>query len=314
MTGGAWVFYFHDAPSLMGQLFAGAAPLGVYLWIGILTFTTYALAGGMREQVCTYMCPWPRIQGAMLDDQSMQVTYRADRGEVRGAHKKGASWAGRGDCVDCQQCVVVCPMGIDIRDGAQLECINCALCIDACDAIMDKVERPRGLIAFDTDAAVLARRAGQRPRYRLVRTRTIYYGLALAVVGSIMLYGLMTRPAAALDVIRDRNPTFVTLSDGSVRNGYTLKIMNRSDAPMAYRIEFAGPAGARLTSVGAKRNGADVLTNLDPDGQVAMQVFVTVAADASRPQSEPASFRLAPVSGGKPTLAKTVFLSGDEGQ
>ena len=97
----------------------------------------------MREQVCTYLCPWPRIQGAMLDEHSLQVTYRKDRGEPRGPHKKAESWEGRGDCVDCNQCVVVCPMGIDIRDGAQLECINCGLCVDACDEIMDRVEPAR---------------------------------------------------------------------------------------------------------------------------------------------------------------------------
>ena len=156
-TGGAWIFYFHDAPTLLRDFWAGRAPFSAYLSCGLLTAATYLLAGHMREQVCTYMCPWPRIQGAMLDQHSLQVTYRLDRGEPRGAHKKDQAWAGRGDCIDCRQCVVACPMGIDIRDGAQLECINCGLCIDACDAIMRKVERPRGLIGYDTDAAVAAR-------------------------------------------------------------------------------------------------------------------------------------------------------------
>ncbi|MBU3970980.1 MAG: cytochrome c oxidase accessory protein CcoG, partial [Alphaproteobacteria bacterium] len=155
-TGGAWIFYFHDAPTLIRTFWVGTAPMTAYVSCAILTFTTYVFAGHMREQVCSYMCPWPRIQGAMLDDQSFQVTYRYDRGEPRGPHKKAESWEGRGDCIDCNQCVVVCPMGIDIRDGAQLECINCGLCIDACNEVMDKVGRPRGLIAYDTDAAVAA--------------------------------------------------------------------------------------------------------------------------------------------------------------
>jgi cytochrome c oxidase accessory protein FixG len=296
----------------MGQLFEGEAPWGVYLWIGILTFTTYALAGGMREQVCTFMCPWPRIQGAMIDDHSLQVTYRADRGEPRGPHKKDATWEGRGDCIDCNQCVVVCPMGIDIRHGAQLECINCGLCIDACNEVMVKVGRPRGLVAYDTDAAVAARSCGQKPQYRPVRPRTIYYAAALAVVGAVMLAGLLTRDSTALDVIRDRSPTFVRLASGDIRNGYTLKIMNHSDAPATYRIGFAGPTGARLRGVGVVNVGGDLQMRVDPGGQAAMQVFVTAPDDPSRPRSAPASFKVASATGAVET--KTVFLSGDQGQ
>ncbi len=311
-TGGAAMLYFVDAPTLMREFFTLRAPAIAYIWAGILTFTTYALAGGMREQVCTYMCPWPRIQGAMIDNQSLQVTYRADRGETRGPHKKGDSWEGRGDCIDCNQCVVVCPMGIDIRDGAQLECINCGLCIDACNEVMVKVGRPRGLIAYDTDAAVAARSCGQKPRYQPVRPRTIYYAAALAVVGAVMLAGLLTRPTVGLDVIRDRSPTFVRLASGDIRNGYTLKIMNHSDAAATYRIGFAGPAGARLRGVGVALVGGDLQVRVDPDGQAAMQVFVTAPDDPSRPRSAPAAVKVASAAGAAET--KTVFLSGDQGQ
>ena len=142
-TGGAWVFYFTDAPTLAARAFAGLSPVR-RLWqrSRFSTFTTYSLGGLMREQVCTFMCPWPRIQGAMTDIDALAVTYRSDRGEPRGAHKKGQSWEGRGACIDCNQCVAACPMGIDIRDGAQLECINCALCIDACDDVMARIGLP----------------------------------------------------------------------------------------------------------------------------------------------------------------------------
>jgi cytochrome c oxidase accessory protein FixG len=296
----------------MRQLFAGTAPMTAYISAAALTFTTYALAGGMREQVCTYMCPWPRIQGAMLDDHSLQVTYRVDRGEPRGAHKKDTSWEGRGDCVDCKQCVVACPMGIDIRDGSQLECINCALCIDACDDIMDKVGRPRGLIAFDTDAAVLAREAGLKPRHQFVRSRTLYYSVTLTLVSGLMLYGLVTRSPVALDVIRDRNPTFVRLSDGEIRNGYTLKLMNRSNDAATYRIGISGLAGARLKAVGVAASGGALNVTLDPDGQRALQVFVTAPLAEDQLQSTPATFTIASPAG--VAEKKTVFLSGDEGR
>ena len=136
-TGGALVFYFRDAPTLARELLTGTAPFIAYLFLGIFAGTTYLLGGIAREQVCIYMCPWPRIQGAMVDHETLLVSYRTERGEPRGPHKKGQPWEGRGDCIDCKACVAVCPTGIDIRDGAQLECIQCALCIDACNAIMD---------------------------------------------------------------------------------------------------------------------------------------------------------------------------------
>jgi cytochrome c oxidase accessory protein FixG len=314
VTGGAWVFYFQDAPTLFGQLFSGQAPETAYLSVGILTFTTYMLAGTMREQVCTYMCPWPRIQGAMLDEHSLQVTYRVDRGEPRGPHKKGEPWTGRGDCIDCQQCVVVCPMGIDIRNGAQMECINCGLCIDACNEVMDKIDRPRGLIAYDTDAAVAARLVKAKPVYKFIRARTIYYSLALLVVGSVMLAGLLSRSPMAMDVLRDRNPEYITLSDGSVRNGYTLKLMNRSIIPATYFVDFEGPKGARMRTVGQTHDGA-LSVALPADGQRSLRVFVTVPPlddEHHLAHSVPATFSLVSQDG-KRLEKHTVFLShGDE--
>lgn len=290
-TGGAWIFYFHDAPTLLRDFWIGQAPMTAYVSCGLLTFTTYVFAGHMREQVCTYMCPWPRIQGAMLDDQSFQVTYRYDRGEPRGPHKKGSGWEGRGDCVDCNQCVVVCPMGIDIRDGAQLECINCGLCVDACDEIMDRVGRPRGLIAYDTDAAVADRAAGRPPRHRLLRPRTIYYGLALVVVSGLMIWGLANRPAFEIHALRDRNPAFVRLSDGAVRNGYTLKIANRGFEPATVRIALAGVPGAALHSPG-HADGAPLEVELAPNRVTAVRVFATVPADQVGEGSADAAFEL----------------------
>jgi cytochrome c oxidase accessory protein FixG len=308
-TGGAWIFYFRDAPSLLREFWSGQAPITSYVSCFLLTATTYVFAGHMREQVCTYMCPWPRIQGAMLDEHSLQVTYRYDRGEPRGAHKKGASWTGRGDCIDCNACVVACPMGIDIRDGSQLECTNCGLCIDACDEIMDRVGRPRGLIAYDTDAAVAARVSKAKPRYPLVRTRTLYYAAALALVSGLMLWGLANRPVLDLHVLRDRNPTFVRLHDGAIRNAYTLKIANRSFEAMPVVMRFSGVPGARV-SIPGQPAGAPLRAVLPPNEVSAVRVFVTSPASALMAASVPAAFevRADKIS----ARARTVFLSDTE--
>ncbi len=274
-TGGAWIFYFHDAPTLIRTFWVGGAPMTAYVSCLLLTGTTYLFAGHMREQVCIYMCPWPRIQGAMLDDQSFQVTYRYDRGEPRGAHKKSESWEGRGDCIDCQACVVVCPMGIDIRDGAQLECINCGLCIDACDDIMVKVDRPKGLIAYDTNSAVAARAKGETPQRKLMRPRTLYYAVSLVLVSGVMIWGFLGRKDLDVHALRDRNPAMVRLSDGSIRNGYTLKIANRGFEPTTVEVRFSGIEGARLRSPG--RPADDLLKiEVEPNQVTPVRVFVTV--------------------------------------
>ena len=307
-TGGAWIFYFHDAPSLWTLFWTGQAPVSSYASFVILTFTTYALAGSMREQVCIYMCPWPRIQGAMLDAHSLQVTYRRDRGEPRGAHKQGASWEGRGDCIDCQQCVVACPMGIDIRNGGQLECINCALCIDACDEIMIKVGRPTGLIAYDTDAAVDARETGEAPVYKLVRPRTIYYAGALVLVSAVMIWGLLARSPIDLHAVHDHNPLFVRLHDGSVRNGYNLEISNRSFSPRTYRVSLVGVRGATLKTPGQPAAQGALSVTVDPDTERAVRVLVSAPAGATGQTMAPVSFRID--TDGLSHTAKTVFISG----
>lgn len=250
-TGGAWVFYFADAPTLAIDLVKFEALPVAYITIAVLTFTTFTLGGIMREQVCIYMCPWPRIQAAMMDEESATVTYRVDRGEPRGPHKKGDSWEGRGDCVDCNQCIAACPTGIDIRKGQQLECITCALCIDACDDVMAKVGRPPGLIAYASVASEERRRKGESGGVRMARPRTlIYFGL-WSLVGLIMLAGLLSRSDLDLNVLRDRNPLFVTLSDGAIRNGYTFKILNKSRKQRTLVLSIEGLPGARLKVVGA---------------------------------------------------------------
>jgi cytochrome c oxidase accessory protein FixG len=310
-TGGAWIFYFGDAPTLIREFWVLQAPVTAYISCGLLTFTTYALAGGMREQVCTYLCPWPRIQGAMLDKHSLQVAYLYDRGEPRGPHKKGQSWEGRGDCIDCKQCVVVCPMGIDIRDGSQLECINCGLCVDACNEVMDKIGRPRGLIGYDSDDAVAARARGEPVSYPYLRPRTIYYALALALVSGLVGWGLFHRTTIDLHVLRDRNPTFVRLHDGAVRNGYTLKIANRSFEARRFDVSFDGVERASMKVAGARDSDlavGHVTVEVGPDQTRAVRVFVTAAPQAYREDELKAEFEIR--TGKEKAEAKTVFITG----
>ena len=165
----------------------------------------------------------------MQDEESLVVTYRAWRGEGRAPFRKAVGWdqrkaKGLGDCIDCGVCQQVCPTGIDIRDGSQLQCIGCALCIDGCNEVMDKMGRPRGLIAFDTFNAQIACADGQKPRYRLLRARTVIYGLLLAIVGTAMVVNYEQRQLVHVSILRDRAPLFVRLADGSILNAYTLKI------------------------------------------------------------------------------------------
>jgi cytochrome c oxidase accessory protein FixG len=276
-TGGAWVFYFADAPTLAIDLVTLNALPVAYITIAVLTFTTFSLGGFMREQVCIYMCPWPRIQGAMMDEESAVVTYRGDRGEPRGPHKKGTTWEGRGDCVDCNQCIAACPTGIDIRNGSQLECITCALCIDACDAVMAKVGRPQGLIAYASVAGEERRRRGEPTGVRMARPRTLIYFTLWSLVGVIMLWALLSRSDLDINVLRDRNPLYVALKGDRIQNGYTFKILNKAREKRTLVLSIEGLPGARLKVVGSADVGdaATPFFTVEPDRLRSFRLFVS---------------------------------------
>jgi cytochrome c oxidase accessory protein FixG len=316
LTGGAWIFYFADAPTLLRELFAFEAAPVAYMTVAVLTATTYVLGGLMREQVCTYMCPWPRIQAAMLDEYSLVVTYNDWRGEPRGKHAKKSAELNTGDCVDCNACVVVCPMGIDIRDGQQLECITCALCIDACDGVMDKLGRERGLIAYatlsDYEANMqLAKNGGTAidPKqvrnadgsfsdkikhfdWRIIfRPRTLMYVGVWSLVGIALLAALLSRDRLEINVLHDRNPQFVLESDGSIRNGYMLHILNMVPEPRTVRLAIEGLEGAVMTSSNLDfPPGQDVQIKLAPDKSTDLKVFVTLPKDRVKDAHQPFHF------------------------
>lgn len=307
-TGGAWIFYFADAPKLLGDFVTGQADPVAYITVAILTATTYVFGGLMREQVCTYMCPWPRIQAAMLDENSLTVTYNDWRGEPRTRHAKKAAAEGLsvGDCVDCNACVAVCPMGIDIRDGQQLECITCALCIDACDSVMDKIGKERGLISYATLADYQSNMAiatnpetgaidPKRVRdtkgqfsdkvshfhfRRLFRLRTLIYAGAWSLIGVALLVALFSRDRLDINVLQDRNPQFVVLSDGSIRNGYTVKLLNMVPEPRTLTLSLDGLPGAQMSVVGmSQAESRSVSVNAEPDKLTTMKVYVRLPRD-----------------------------------
>lgn len=251
LTGGAWVFYFNDAPTLAEQILAFNVPWSTLSWILALTFSTYLMAGYAREQVCTYMCPYARFQSAMFDKDSLIIGYDKARGEPRGSHKQGDGWEGKGHCIDCTMCVQVCPVGIDIRNGLQMECIACGMCVDACNNVMDKIELPRGLIRYDTPRNQHYRAHGQPEKFRFLRPRVLYYAGIFLTVSTVMLYVLLTRAPLELHALHDRNPLFVKLSSGIIRNGYELKILNKTHEDRQYALSLTGIEGATIDVQGA---------------------------------------------------------------
>ncbi len=309
-TGGAWIMYFADAPSTTRAIFNGTASLDVYFFVGLFTTTTYVLAGWAREQVCTYMCPWPRFQAAMFDENTLTVTYQGWRGEKRGKHKTGTSWEGRGDCVDCRQCVAVCPTGIDIRDGQQLECIGCGLCIDACNSVMKMVDRPPNLIAFATLASQVAAGSGTAAEYRLMRPRVILYSALLVALVGGLLTAFMLRTQLEISVLPDRAPLFVTLSDGTIRNGYTYKILNKTREVHSFGLSVSGIDASAISVVGSGQTtsaNADIRLETRPDSVATFKVYVTVPRAALSGETKAFTFRLRDAATGATTSHTTTF-------
>jgi len=281
LTGFSFVSWFTPATGLWLDFFSGQANSAVYITVALFTVGTYLLAGYMREQVCFWLCPYARIQGVMLDKATLVPTYDERRGEPRGRVQKGPAQRSAGDCVDCKQCVAVCPTGIDIREGQQEGCITCALCIDACDEVMDKVGRPRGLIRY----ASLDEFEGKPTRALLLRPRVWVYSAILLAALSGILYGMSSLDAIDLKILHERAPLFVTLSDGSVQNRYTLKVLNKMPEPLSVRISVTGPDGLTLV-------GADAPVSVHAGGVTAAGVFVKVPRRNLTLEQAPIRFRV----------------------
>ncbi len=245
-TGGAWVFYFTDAPTLLVNLLNGTASPVAYTTIAVATATTFAFGGFAREQMCIYACPWPRIQAAMMDEDTITIGYREWRGEPRGKLHKGQTPEGQGDCIDCMACFNVCPMGIDIRNGQQLECITCGLCIDACDEMMDKIGKPRGLIAYMALKDEPNERAGKpviSVWKHILRPRTMLYFTLWSAVGIALVAALFMRSPIEFNLTPARDPLYVVQGDGSIRNIYTMRLRNKAGKDASFRITVLGEHG-----------------------------------------------------------------------
>ena len=289
-TGGAWVFYFADAPTLLRDLVTLQAHPVAYTTMGILTMTTFLFGGFAREQICIYACPWPRIQAAMMDEETLTVGYREWRGEPRGKHRKADGAEQLGDCIDCNACVNVCPMGIDIRDGQQLACITCALCIDACDDVMAKIGKERGLIDYLALSDEDRERAGQTPRSawkHVFRPRVMLYTALWSLVGIGLVFALFIRPDIEFTVAPVRNPTFVTLSDGSVRNAYEVRLLNKHGDDRPFRVTLKGDPSLRVQLEGTPYETVTVPAN----ETFRQTVFVIAPRNAAPAENERTPFR-----------------------
>ena len=237
-TGLTFVGYFTPVRDLIPDLLTGEADGWAYFWVGFFTLATYGNAGWLREQVCIYMCPYARFQSVMFDADTLIVSYDPRRGEHRGPRKKNADYKaqGLGDCIDCTMCVQVCPTGIDIRDGLQVECIGCAACIDACDSIMDKMGYPKGLISYTTEHNL----SGQKTR--LLRPRLIGYAIALVAMISLFIWAVASRSLVEVDILKDR-VLFRENEQGHIENVYTVKLMNKAQRDLTFRISVEGIDG-----------------------------------------------------------------------
>ncbi|HPT50912.1 MAG TPA: cytochrome c oxidase accessory protein CcoG [Accumulibacter sp.] len=247
-TGVTFVGYFTPIKELLASLISFDLGPWETFWVLFYASFLYMMAGFMREQVCKYMCPYARFQGVMFDPDTLIISYDPERGEPRGARKKGGMVKAQplGDCVDCSICVQVCPTGIDIRNGLQLECIACAACIDACDQVMDKVGSPRGLIRYSTENALARHYTMREIVAHLLRPRTILYTSILMAIIVAAAWSLAHRVPLKVDVLRDRSTLSREADDGRIENVFNLHLSNTDEAAHRYLISVSGMNGIEI--------------------------------------------------------------------
>jgi cytochrome c oxidase accessory protein FixG len=235
-TGFTFVGFFTPIRELAVSLGQMSLSSSEFFWLLFYSLATYGNAGWLREQVCLYMCPYARFQSAMLDPNTLLISYDAARGESRGSRKRGDDLKEKqlGDCIDCTMCVQVCPTDIDIRDGLQYECIGCAACIDVCDTVMDKMGYDKGLIRYTTENELEGKES------KILRPRIIIYATVILSLLSGVIYSIESRSLAGLDIIRDRNSLYRENSEGQISNAYTIKVLNMDLVDHAFILNTKG--------------------------------------------------------------------------
>ena len=303
-TGFTFIGYFAPIRDLGAQVLAFALGPWQWFWMLFYSFATWGNAGFMREQVCKYMCPYARFQGAMFDKDTLIVTYDAERGEPRGSRSKKADpkALNLGSCVDCSLCVHVCPTGIDIRKGLQYECIGCAACIDVCDTVMDKMGYPRGLVRYSTEHGLKEHLTRGEMLRHVLRPRVLIYGFLLIGLTAALFGSLALRNPLRVDVIRDRTSLGRLVEGGNIENTYLVHFMNASERPHRLEVRVEGIAGVLLAServyeVGPATNRAvpinvQVPPGAGSSGSNPIRFVVEATDDPSLKRSEKATFMI----------------------
>ena len=284
LTGISFVAWFTDAYQLWVDLFTFNASQTAYIVIGAFIAGTFYLAGFLREQACFWLCPYARIQAVMIDNTTIVPSYDVPRGEKRGRLVKGkATSEEQGDCIDCNQCVAVCPTGVDIRGGQQEGCIMCALCIDACDQVMDKIKKPRGLIRYASWDEIM----GKEEKALYKRPRVWVYSAILLVSVLGVVLGLSGMRALELKVLHSRQPLFVLQSDGSIQNKFTLKVLNKRPEDMQVNISVDDSQFKDLKILGAEKAIVAKHGTVTP-----VTIYVRVPRKHLQEESQPITFNV----------------------
>lgn len=285
-TGFTFVGYFTPIHVLGHEFFTWTLGPWETFWVFFYGLFTYMFAGHLREQVCLHMCPYARFQGVMFDPDTLVITYDVERGEPRGARKKGVEPAsiGKGSCVDCEICVQVCPTGIDIRDGLQYQCTGCAACIDACDQVMDKMGYPRGLIRYSTEHAVKEHWGRKEVLGHIIRPRVLLYAALLGIIVAGLGWSLLTRVPLMVNIIRDRATLAREVEGGNIENVFRLQIMNTAEQRRKFVMTVGGMDGVSIATT--------TRFEIDPATTATEVLRVQAPADSGHRGSNPIYFEV----------------------